>query len=129
MALRLERILEEIILEALHPRSSISIAIQPVRKGTDFFDAAFNGAIAALIDAAIPMTSVPISIQLRQPFMEAIFAHTSKEIRPISYSLENDDGLSLDQISQVLDEAQRQSTAVYSILQQTIYQIYNPQTV
>lgn len=119
--------MEEIILGALYPRSSISIAIQPLRKGADFFDAAFNGAIAALIDAAIPMTSVPISIQLKQPFMETIFAHTSKEIKPMFYSFENGDGLSLDQISRLLDEAQRQSTAIHSILQQTIYRIYNPQ--
>lgn len=67
--MKIESLLKSgIILAPLHPRSLISIHLQPFKGSFGanneprLFAIAFNGAIAALLDAAIPLRSVPVAV-------------------------------------------------------------------
>lgn len=55
MAHRLEQILAKLVLTQLHPRSLVSVAIQPIALDGAVLAAMVNASVAALIDAGIPL--------------------------------------------------------------------------
>lgn len=82
LAVRLQRLLELSVLGASYPRSLIHVALQPVRllpaTGENLFVACFNAAVLALMDAAIPMTSVPVAV--REGPLEAVYTHRTGSV-------------------------------------------------
>lgn len=62
MAYELERLLDKLILSQLHPRSLISIIIQPIKLGTYPYASIVNACMAALIDAGIPLKSTVVAV-------------------------------------------------------------------
>lgn len=89
LAVRLQSLLELSILEASYPRSLIHVAIQPVRLPSPSekdlpFVACFNAAILALMNAAIPMASVPVAV--REGSLEAVYMHRTRGIELLHFS-------------------------------------------
>lgn len=81
-ALRLQALLEKVVVCALHPRSLIAVSVQPVRLAAtgaegDFFAAAFNASIAALMDAGVPLRSVATAAADGAAGV-VVFEHTSR---------------------------------------------------
>lgn len=87
MALKIQEILEKIIILEKYPRTCIKITIQIQNDDGSMFSIAFNSALLALIDAGIPMKTFPIAIQCAL-LSESINKHnTNKEklSQPILY--------------------------------------------
>jgi ribonuclease PH len=64
IASRIKRIIEYIILRHLHPRSLISINIQPLTIGVPVMTVLLNACFMALYDAAIPMNGLYVAIPI-----------------------------------------------------------------
>lgn len=62
MSVRLKGILEKVILTQLHPRSLISITVQPIAIDGPCFAHMLNACIAALIDAAVPLRTTFMAV-------------------------------------------------------------------
>lgn len=93
LAVRLQSLLELSILGASYPRSLIHVAIQPVRlppsNEKDLpFVTCFNAAILALMDAAIPMASVPVAV--REGPLEAVYTHRTRGVELLHLSSAGD---------------------------------------
>lgn len=62
MAVRLRQILEETILAQLHPRTLISLVVQPINLDGSRKAHMLNTCVAALIDGAIPMRTTIVGV-------------------------------------------------------------------
>ena len=59
---RLKQILDLVILAQLHPRTLISVVVQPVSLDGAAFATMLNACVAALIDAGIPMRTSAVAV-------------------------------------------------------------------
>ena len=119
LALRIQGLLELAIVKTVYPRSLVGIAIQPLR-GADsdlFFSAVFNSSVLALIDAGIPLSSVPVAV--RNLELEAVFSHTSKGALLVHQAF-----FGHVDLPTALRQAEEQSIALFTRFQQTIHQVY-----
>jgi len=64
IASRIKRIMECTILRHFHPRSLISINIQPLRTGVPNMTVLLNACFMALYDASIPMNGLYVAVPL-----------------------------------------------------------------
>lgn len=62
MASKLKGVLEQPILLQLHPRTLISLSVQPIKQDGLPFALLFNTCVAALIDASVPMRTTFIAM-------------------------------------------------------------------
>lgn len=62
VAVRIKQILDEMILSQLHPRTLISLVVQPIRTDGSGVAHMLNGCVAALIDGAVPMRTTVLAV-------------------------------------------------------------------
>lgn len=128
LALRIQTLLERLVLTTMHPRSLISVAVQPVKidRPECLFVDSFNASIAALVDGGIPMSSIPVAVRVNAG-VEAVFAHSTKPVTLVSHDILLVNGVDADQLDSLLATAQELSTGIFQVLQKTIYDSYSSQ--
>ncbi len=137
LAIRLEEILERVILRSMHPRSLIAIGIQPVRldpaaSPADLFVTSFNAAIAALTDAGVPLLALPLAVSLGEHSYaildsSAASSTTSSANSPtIHASLTIPGGKSLAEITGTIQETARADCSrTNDVLQRVLHAAYS----
>lgn len=123
-ALRIERLLERIILGIMHPKTLIAINIQPMKliDETSAFVTCFNAAICALMDAGIPLRSVAVAVQMGLN-MEVVFEHTPSGATLLAH--EHSGVCSMEELQKELDDAQQKSIFYYQAIQGAVHKYYS----
>lgn len=127
---RIRELLERLILTAMHPRSLISVTVQPIKisRPERLFVDAFNASVLALVDARIPMASIPVAVRIEEG-VEAVFSHTSKDIILVYHHSLLPAGLDADRLSSLVELAKAFSTKLFTRMQKTIHESYSSQPV
>lgn len=124
MAIRIQRVLEKTILGMLHPRSLITIALQPTV--LDDIDGSFavllNAAVLALLDAGIPLSSIPVAVM--EGHFSAVYSFTSEETSLLYHSITGAK-LTGSKLDQMLICSEQQSKTFFESIQQSIYRCYS----
>lgn len=79
MANKLKKLLDQIILSQLHPRTLITVVVQPIRLDGSVFACMVNACVAALIDASIPLRTSFIAVSAVQAEALEIFPSQTQE--------------------------------------------------
>ena len=93
----------------------------------EIFATSFNAAVAALIDAAIPLMSIPSAIALGEHshlIMAGSGGEKKDEAALSQLSLTLHDGLSILEIGQAREKGRVECEAIYNSLQQAIHASY-----
>lgn len=141
VAVRVGGWLQQVILTALHPRSQILIAIQPIKLpmslsgSTDSEEwnfeeqavAAFNTAILALLDAAIPMLAVPVAVL--SGGLLTIHLYQSNSCKLMYQSWVEGTPISFDRLNELLQSNEQQSKQILdNNIHRILKEFYQPST-
>lgn len=98
--------------------------MQPIKisQENNIFTTAFNACVAAILDAGVPLTCVPIAVELAG--LEAIFSYATGKVTLLHQSISGQQ-LSLDKLDILLQAAEKKSLAVYEVLQSAIQKSFN----
>ncbi|PJF19422.1 hypothetical protein PSACC_00815 [Paramicrosporidium saccamoebae] len=121
MALKVQGLLEQVILGVLHPRSLITIAVQPVNVSSleAAFPHIFNACVLALLDAGIPLGSLPVAVE--EDGLEAVYSFASDQVKLLYQCLSGVEA-TMDELVQRLESAQVRAQKTLESIQQTIQQ-------
>jgi ribonuclease PH len=122
LALRVQSLLEQVIVGILHPRSLITIAVQPIIVTDRPFSTVFNACVLALIDAGIPLSSMPVAVE--EDGLEAVFAFTSESITLLHQSLSGQE-FTTDELSKRLSVVQEQAKRIFEAIQGSVQANYS----
>lgn len=128
MAFELQQLLETIVLGQLHPKSLITVVVQPISLDGSAFACMVNATIAALLDAGIPLRTTVVALSVAQgehllldPVAEEeqasswfIFDAQATSNDPISYKLNGT--FELGQFPLLCQTTKAASAQVYNVL-------------
>jgi ribonuclease PH len=122
LALRLQMLLERVILVTMCPRSLVAISVQPTKvSGENLFSVAFNASVVGLMVGGIPLSCVPIAFQ--HDGLETVFSFTSKGT-VLLHQTYTGPTKTVEELDIMIEISKAQSQAIYQTIQSVFHQSY-----